>query len=192
MTAEEFERARRCSRAPAQRRPKAPPRRQPSRLRRGAAPAAVVEAAPGAEEPAPEPRLAEASRRRRTSAGAEEETDVTEISASHGQGAARPHGRGHDGLQARPRRRPPATSTPRGRCCARRASRGGQARRRATTEGIVGVIVSDGAGTIAGVGCETEPVSKNDAFHAYAERVLQAVHADGPDAVAALDEERPS
>jgi elongation factor Ts len=61
---------------------------------------------------------------------------------------------------------------------------------KATTEGLVGVIVSDGAGTIAGVGCETEPVSKNDAFRAYVERVLQAVHADGPDAVATLDEER--
>ncbi len=61
---------------------------------------------------------------------------------------------------------------------------------KATTEGLVGVIVSDGAGTIAGIGCETEPVSKNESFRAYAERVLQAVHADGPDAVAALDEER--
>jgi elongation factor Ts len=61
---------------------------------------------------------------------------------------------------------------------------------KATTEGLVGVIVSDGTGTIAGVGCETEPVSKNEAFRGYAERVLQAVHADGPDAVAALDEER--
>ena len=43
--------------------------------------------------------------------------------------------------------------------------------------------MSDGAGTIAGIGCETEPVSKNESFRAYAERVLQAVHADGPDAV---------
>jgi elongation factor Ts len=61
---------------------------------------------------------------------------------------------------------------------------------RATTEGLVGVIVEDAAGSIAGVGCETEPVSKNDAFRGYAERVLQAVHADGPDAVATLEEER--
>ena len=41
---------------------------------------------------------------------------------------------------------------------------------KATTEGLVGVIVSDGAGTIAGIGCETEPVSKNESFRAYAER----------------------
>ena len=55
---------------------------------------------------------------------------------------------------------------------------------RATTEGLVGTIVDDGVGTIVGVGCETEPVSKNDEFQAFAERVLRAVHADGPDAVA--------
>src|SRR3954453_20801812 len=61
---------------------------------------------------------------------------------------------------------------------------------RATTEGLVGVVVEDATGSIAGVGCETEPVSKNDAFRGYAERVLQVVHADGPDAVATLDEER--
>ena len=45
------------------------------------------------------------------------------------------------------------------------------------------MIVDDGVGAIVGVGCETEPVSKNDEFQAFAERVLRAVHADGPDAV---------
>src|SRR5258708_18035447 len=40
------------------------------------------------------------------------------------------------------------------------------------------------------VGCETEPVSNNEEFLAFAERVLKAVEADGPGAEAALDEER--
>jgi elongation factor Ts len=61
---------------------------------------------------------------------------------------------------------------------------------RETTEGLVGSIVADGVGTIVGVGCETEPVSKSDEFQAYAEKVLRAVHADGPEAVTALDAER--
>jgi elongation factor Ts len=61
---------------------------------------------------------------------------------------------------------------------------------RATTEGIVGVVVDGDVGSIVGVGCETEPVSKNDGFRSYAERVLHAVHADGGAAVATLDEER--
>ncbi len=61
---------------------------------------------------------------------------------------------------------------------------------RATTEGLVGTIVEDGVGTIVGVGCETEPVSKNDEFQAFAERVLRAVHESGEEAVASFDEER--
>ena len=40
------------------------------------------------------------------------------------------------------------------------------------------------------VGCETEPVSKNDAFQAFAKQVLEAVHADGPDAVESLEQDR--
>ena len=35
------------------------------------------------------------------------------------------------------------------------------------------------AGTIVAVGCETEPVSKNDEFLAFAEKVLEAVDAEG-------------
>jgi elongation factor Ts len=50
---------------------------------------------------------------------------------------------------------------------------------RATSEGKVGVIVQDGAGAIAAVGCETEPVSNNDDFLAYAEKVLRTVLAGG-------------
>jgi elongation factor Ts len=61
---------------------------------------------------------------------------------------------------------------------------------RVTTEGIVGTIVEGGAGTIVGVGCETEPVSKNDEFVAFAERVVRAVHEGGAAAVAGLDDER--
>jgi len=61
---------------------------------------------------------------------------------------------------------------------------------RATTEGLVGFIVSDGVGSIVGIGCETEPVSKNDEFHAFAEAVLRAVHADGSDAAGRFEQER--
>ncbi len=61
---------------------------------------------------------------------------------------------------------------------------------RATTEGLVGTIVEGGVGSIVGIGCETEPVSKNEEFQAFAERVLRAVHTDGVAAVDAFDEER--
>jgi elongation factor Ts len=40
------------------------------------------------------------------------------------------------------------------------------------------------------VGCETEPVSKNDEFQAFAEKVLRAVEDQGADAVEELEEER--
>jgi elongation factor Ts len=61
---------------------------------------------------------------------------------------------------------------------------------RATTEGLVGVIADADTASIVGVGCETEPVSRNDAFQAFAERILRAVHADGPAAVDAFEDER--
>ena len=61
---------------------------------------------------------------------------------------------------------------------------------RATTEGLVGTIVDGGIGTIVGIGCETEPVSKNDEFQAFAERVLRAVHESGVGAAEAFDDER--
>jgi elongation factor Ts len=61
---------------------------------------------------------------------------------------------------------------------------------RATTEGLVGVIVDTEAASIVGVGCETEPVSRNDAFQAFGERVLRAVHADGPSVVETFEDER--
>jgi elongation factor Ts len=61
---------------------------------------------------------------------------------------------------------------------------------RATTEGLVGYRIADGVGTIVAVGCETEPVSKNDEFQSFAKKVLEAVHADGPDAVESLEQDR--
>ncbi len=61
---------------------------------------------------------------------------------------------------------------------------------RSTTEGLVGHIVEGLIGSIAGIGCETDPVSKNDEFQTFAERVLRAVHAEGPGAVERFDEER--
>jgi elongation factor Ts len=61
---------------------------------------------------------------------------------------------------------------------------------RATTEGLVGVIIDPGVASIVGIGCETEPVSRNDAFQAFGEKVLRAVHADGPSAVDAFEAER--
>ncbi len=61
---------------------------------------------------------------------------------------------------------------------------------RATTEGLVGYRIEGTTGTIVAVGCETEPVSKNEAFQAFAKQVLEAVHADGPGAVEALEQDR--
>ena len=58
---------------------------------------------------------------------------------------------------------------------------------RATTEGLVETRVEGTLGVIAGVGCETEPVSKNDEFRAFVGKVADAVEAGGPEAVAALD-----
>jgi elongation factor Ts len=61
---------------------------------------------------------------------------------------------------------------------------------RATTEGMVGYRIADGYGTIVALGCETEPVSKNEEFQAFAKRLFEAVHAGGPDAVASLEQDR--
>jgi elongation factor Ts len=61
---------------------------------------------------------------------------------------------------------------------------------RATKEGLVGYHQHDGRITMVAVGCETEPVSKNDEFQAFAKRVLDAVDERGPEAVAELDGER--
>jgi elongation factor Ts len=63
---------------------------------------------------------------------------------------------------------------------------------RVTTEGKVGYrILHEGKqGTMVAVGCETEPVSNNDEFLAFAKKVLEAVEADGPDGAQRLEDER--
>jgi elongation factor Ts len=63
---------------------------------------------------------------------------------------------------------------------------------RETSEGKVGYrLADDGSrGTIVAVGCETEPVSNNDEFLAYAKDVLEAVDTRGSGAEAKLEEAR--
>jgi elongation factor Ts len=61
---------------------------------------------------------------------------------------------------------------------------------RETTEGLVGYIVDGRMGSILGVGCETEPVSKNDEFQEFAIRALRAVHADGPGVLESFEDAR--
>ncbi|HET7572288.1 MAG TPA: translation elongation factor Ts [Gaiellaceae bacterium] len=63
---------------------------------------------------------------------------------------------------------------------------------RATTEGLVGYrLAEDGSrGTMVAVGCETEPVSKNEEFQAFAQKVLELVEAKGVDGPAELEQER--
>jgi elongation factor Ts len=60
---------------------------------------------------------------------------------------------------------------------------------RETTEGIV-LSRLDDRGTLVAVGSETEPVSKNDEFLAFAQKVLETVHRDGPEAAEELEDER--
>jgi elongation factor Ts len=61
---------------------------------------------------------------------------------------------------------------------------------RMTPEGRVLARLSGHVGAIIAVGSETEPVSKNDEFLGFAERVMDAVEADGPGAVEQFEEER--
>ena len=63
---------------------------------------------------------------------------------------------------------------------------------RLTTEGLVGYrLAEDGSrGAIVAVGCETEPVSKNDEFQVFAKRTLDLVEEKGIEAVGELEEER--
>ena len=69
---------------------------------------------------------------------------------------------------------------------ARAAKRAG----RETKEGKVGYRIRDSRAAIVAVGCETEPVSNNDEFLAFAKTVLDVVDERGPDAVAELEDER--
>jgi elongation factor Ts len=63
---------------------------------------------------------------------------------------------------------------------------------RETTEGKVGYrLADDGSkGTMVAVGCETEPVSNNDEFLAYAKNVLELVEQKGVGAESELEDER--
>ncbi len=61
---------------------------------------------------------------------------------------------------------------------------------RATTEGLVGHTVEFGLASIVGIGCETEPVSKNEEFQTFASNVLRGIHADGPAAAETFEDER--
>jgi elongation factor Ts len=61
---------------------------------------------------------------------------------------------------------------------------------RTTTEGLVKFVLDESRGSIAGIGCETEPVSKNDEFLAFADATLRAIHSEGPGAVESLEQER--
>lgn len=69
-------------------------------------------------------------------------------------------------------------------------ARAGKRADRATSEGVVLTLVNEEQGTLVAVGCETEPVSKNDEFRLFAQSVLEAVADGGPDAVHALEEQR--
>jgi elongation factor Ts len=61
---------------------------------------------------------------------------------------------------------------------------------RETSEGIVLSSISGHVGTLVAVGCETEPVSKNDEFLAFAEAVLETVASNGEDAAQQLEGQR--
>src|SRR5215210_4729731 len=61
---------------------------------------------------------------------------------------------------------------------------------RQTTEGIVLARIDGRHGTLVAVGCETEPVAKNEEFLAFAQEVLETVERDGKEALEQLEEER--
>jgi len=63
------------------------------------------------------------------------------------------------------------------------------AAKRAGRETSEGVVLFRGH-TMVAIGCETEPVSKNEAFVSFANKVLELVDTQGRDAIARLDEER--
>ncbi len=61
---------------------------------------------------------------------------------------------------------------------------------RETSEGVVLTFVDDDTGTIVAIGCETEPVSKNEDFVTFSRDVLRAVHEIGESQVDELEERR--
>jgi elongation factor Ts len=61
---------------------------------------------------------------------------------------------------------------------------------RETSEGTVVSRVEPERGAMVAVGCETEPVSNNEEFRGFAQRLLDSVSADGPEAAGQLEDER--
>ncbi len=61
---------------------------------------------------------------------------------------------------------------------------------RETTEGKVALDLDETVAAMVGVGCETEPVSNNEEFLIFVQRVLDAVEKDGPQAAEELEDER--
>jgi elongation factor Ts len=70
------------------------------------------------------------------------------------------------------------------------AAQAGKRAGREATEGVVLASIKNGVGTLVAVGAETDFVAKNDEFRAFAERVLETVERDGPEAVESLEDER--
>jgi elongation factor Ts len=61
---------------------------------------------------------------------------------------------------------------------------------REVTEGKVLASVDGSMGTIVAIGCETEPVSNNEDFLAFARAVLNCAETAGPEAVEELEDDR--
>ena len=61
---------------------------------------------------------------------------------------------------------------------------------RSTTEGLVGYMIDGQVGTMLGIGCESEQVSKTDEFQSWGHGVLKAVHAEGVEVVDRFEQER--
>jgi len=61
---------------------------------------------------------------------------------------------------------------------------------RETTEGKVALDIDEAVAAMVGVGCETEPVSNNEEFLIFVQRVLNEVEKQGPQAADALEDER--
>jgi elongation factor Ts len=61
---------------------------------------------------------------------------------------------------------------------------------RETTEGKMAIDIDETTAAMVAVGCETEPVSNNQDFLIYVQRVLDAVHKHGENAYEELENER--
>ncbi len=61
---------------------------------------------------------------------------------------------------------------------------------RETTEGKIALDIDEAVAAMVGVGCETEPVSNNEEFLIFVQRVLNEVERDGPQAADELEDER--